>query len=140
MSSRRATRTQRQQPGKLLWLARLCRLRQASVLYFFTTIFMTAPVATAVAEPTTDELTEEVTNTPVATRKYFGLDFALFPNQAKTGNPFYSLSLTKSFKNADGEYEDRTISLLLRDWPVMRAYMDDLYHEGLDRTFADNRK
>jgi len=95
---------------------------------------------TTTTEPAADTLIEETTNKPVSSAKHFNFDFALFKNEGQTGKPFFSLQLTKSFKKGEGDYEDRSISLLLKDWPTVRAYMDELHKEGLERTFAANTK
>lgn len=72
------------------------------------------------SETTQEELLDEATNRPVSTGKHFGLDFALFKNMGKTGNPFYSLTLSKSFKKAEGEFDERKVSLLLIHTQIIR--------------------
>ena len=93
----------------------------------------TDEVATDVAEATTSKA-------PVATFRHRNISASVFANEGKNGGTFYSVTLERGFKDAEGNWQHSS-SFLRDDVPVANRLLDQAWGYVLDqeakRTNAD---
>ncbi len=71
-------------------------------------------------------------NRPVHTVKLNGVSVAIFENEATNGRVYYTGQLVKSFRNPQGDWEDRKISLQIPDFILAVRALDSAVDWCLD--------
>ncbi|MAT69908.1 MAG: hypothetical protein CMJ58_10330 [Planctomycetaceae bacterium] len=73
-----------------------------------------------------------------ATRRRY-IQGALWQNHDGDGNPFYVASVTRSYKNGDGQWVNEVLHVPLDDIPRVRAVLAELDGKAYEAIEADYR-
>ena len=98
------------------------------------------PMPTATADEKLEKANRNAVNAgPLSVGRHFGLVAKLWQKQSKDKKTYFTIELEKSYK--DGEtFKDYSVSVLLKEWPVIREMGDQMYREGLDYEYENAKE